>query len=175
VLRYAWHLVWLARPAFSTRENSTLSVSRYHPAMAELLIRHLDDDVKAKLQRRAHRHGRSTEEEVCEILRGAVRDEGGTREPLGSRIAARFAGLGLTEDIPELRSEKSHEPGNDDLEPEYDFSGAVRGKHYQRYQQGTNVVLLDPDVAQAFENSESVNRALRLLLDVAKRVASQDR
>jgi plasmid stability protein len=75
--------------------------------MAKLLIRHLDDDVKAKLQRRARRHGRSTQEEVREILRNAVRNEGGTRAPLGSRIAARFAGLGLTEDIPELRSEKS--------------------------------------------------------------------
>jgi len=78
--------------------------------MAELLIQHLDDDVKAKLQHRARRHGRSIEEEVREILREAVRDvrdEDGTRKPLGSRIAARFAGLGLTEDIPELRGEQA--------------------------------------------------------------------
>ena len=40
----------------------------------------------------------------------------------------------------------------------------MRGKYYQRYQQGTNVVLLDPDVAQAFKDSQSVNRALRLQL-----------
>jgi plasmid stability protein len=76
--------------------------------MAQLLVRHLDDDVKAKLQRRARRHGRSTEEEVREILRNAVRDEGGARAPLGSRIAARFAGLGLMQDIPELRGEQVH-------------------------------------------------------------------
>jgi len=82
--------------------------------MAELLIRHLDDDVTAKLQRRARRHGHSIEEEICEILRDAVRDEGGTREPLGSRIAARFAGLGLTEDVPELRGEQARPA---DLEP----------------------------------------------------------
>ncbi len=68
----------------------------------------------------------------------------------------------------------SQEP-EDDLEPEYDFSGAVRGKYYQRYQQGTNVVLLDPDVAQAFKDSESVNRALRLLLDLAKQEVPQGR
>jgi plasmid stability protein len=73
--------------------------------MAQLLVRHLDDDVKTKLQHRARRHGRSTEEEVREILRNAVRDEGGTRAPLGSRLAARFAGLGLTQDVPELRGE----------------------------------------------------------------------
>jgi plasmid stability protein len=75
--------------------------------MAQLLVRHLDDDVKAKLQHRARRHGHSTEEEVREILRNAVRDEGVARAPLGSRLAARFAGLGLTEDVPELRGEQA--------------------------------------------------------------------
>ena len=73
--------------------------------MAQLLVRHLDDDVKNKLQRRARRHGRSTEEEIREILRNAVRDEGGARAPLGSRLAARFARVGLAEDIPELRDQ----------------------------------------------------------------------
>jgi hypothetical protein len=69
----------------------------------------------------------------------------------------------------------SQEPEDDDLAPEYDFSGAVRGKYYQRYQQGTNVVLLDADVAQAFRDSESVNRALRLLLDLARQAAPHSR
>ena len=64
---------------------------------------------------------------------------------------------------------------NDDLRSEYDFSTGVRGKHYQQYQAGTNVVVLDADVAQAFKDSESVNRALRLLLDLAKRQLPQDR
>lgn len=73
--------------------------------MAQLVVRHLDDDVKAKLQIRARRHGHSTEEEVREILRNVVKEEGGTRAPLGSRIAALFAGLGLTQEIPELRGE----------------------------------------------------------------------
>ncbi len=68
----------------------------------------------------------------------------------------------------------SQEPEDNDLEPEYDFSGAVRGKYYQRYQQGTNVILLDADVAQAFKDSESVNRALRLLLDLAKHEVSSE-
>ena len=69
----------------------------------------------------------------------------------------------------------SQEPEDDDLQPEYDFTGAVRGKYYERYRQGTNVVLLDPDVAQAFKDSESVNRALRLLLDLAKQEVSPRR
>lgn len=73
--------------------------------MAQLLVRHLDDDVNAKLQIRARRHGHSTEEEVREILRNAVREEGGARTPLGSRLAARFAGLGHTQEIPELRGQ----------------------------------------------------------------------
>ena len=71
--------------------------------MAQLLVRHLEDDVKAKLQRRARAHGRSTEEEVRDILRNAVRAENQPQTSLGSRLAARFAGIGLTDDIPELR------------------------------------------------------------------------
>jgi plasmid stability protein len=73
--------------------------------MSQLLVRQLDEDVKEKLRRRARRHGRSTEEEVREILRNAVRDEGGEPKALGSRLAARFAGMGLTEEIPELRGQ----------------------------------------------------------------------
>ena len=73
--------------------------------MAQLVVRNLEDDVKARLKRRARRHGRSTEEEVRDILRNAVKDEGGAREPLGSRLAARFAGIGLKEELTELRGE----------------------------------------------------------------------
>jgi plasmid stability protein len=71
--------------------------------MAQILIRQIEDDVKAKLQRRARQHGRSTEEEVREILRTAVRDQGQAPARLGSRIAARFAGNGLDSEIAELR------------------------------------------------------------------------
>jgi antitoxin FitA len=71
--------------------------------MAQLVVRNLDDDVKAKLQERARRHGRSTEEEVREILREAVRDEDRARAGFGTRFAAHFKGIGLEEDIPELR------------------------------------------------------------------------
>jgi hypothetical protein len=63
----------------------------------------------------------------------------------------------------------------DELRPSYDFSkmaGGVRGKYVERYRSGTNVVLLDHDVAQAFPTSESVNEALRLLLQVAQRQQS---
>ena len=63
----------------------------------------------------------------------------------------------------------------DDLRPEYDFSGAVRGKHHEQYRAGTNVVFLDSDVARVFKDSESVNRALRLLLDLAKNQLPPDR
>lgn len=77
--------------------------------MARLLIRHLDEDVKAGLQRRARRHGWSMEEEVREILRNAVRQEHKARTPLGSRLSARFARIGLTEDIPELRDQQDRE------------------------------------------------------------------
>jgi hypothetical protein len=57
---------------------------------------------------------------------------------------------------------------NDEMRPEYDFSGGVRGKYAERYAQGTNVVLLDPDVAAVFSDSESVNRALRALAGIIR-------
>ena len=71
--------------------------------MAQLVVRNLDDDVKAKLQQRARRHGRSTEEEVREILRNAVRNE--PTEPLGKRLRALFGDIGLEEDIVEWRGQ----------------------------------------------------------------------
>ncbi|KOP24482.1 hypothetical protein AMR41_20330 [Hapalosiphon sp. MRB220] len=65
----------------------------------------------------------------------------------------------------------------DELRPEYDFSnmkGGVRGKYAERYKTGTNLVLLDPDVAQAFPTAESVNEALRLLMQIAQRQRAQN-
>jgi plasmid stability protein len=75
--------------------------------MAQLLIRNLDEDVKRRLQARAKRRGRSTEEEVRQILQAASREREAPEEPLGTRIARRFAALGLRndEDIPELRGQ----------------------------------------------------------------------
>jgi len=55
----------------------------------------------------------------------------------------------------------------DTMRSEYDFSGGTRGKHYQAYQQGTNVVFLEPDIARTFKDSKSVNHALRMLLELA--------
>jgi hypothetical protein len=64
-------------------------------------------------------------------------------------------------------SRKSDRIGADEMRPEYDLSGGVRGKYYQRYMEGTNVVLLDADVAAVFRDSESVNQALRVLIKAA--------
>lgn len=60
---------------------------------------------------------------------------------------------------------------NDDLRPEYDLSklrGGVRGKYAKRFQQGTNLVLLSPDIARYFPDEQSVNDALRSLVGIAK-------
>lgn len=56
---------------------------------------------------------------------------------------------------------------SEDMRPEYDFSRGVRGKHHRAYQEGTNVVFLEPDVAEVFKDSKSVNHALRMLMDIA--------
>jgi len=60
----------------------------------------------------------------------------------------------------------------DELRPEYDlrklFKGAARGKYAKRYQAGTNVVLLAPDVQKVFRNESAVNEALRLVIELRK-------
>ncbi len=60
----------------------------------------------------------------------------------------------------------------DELRPEYDLSqllkGGIRGKYTERYKAGTNLVLLEPDVAQAFPDDEAVNEALRLVMQISK-------
>ncbi len=63
---------------------------------------------------------------------------------------------------------------SNDLRPEYELSrlkGGVRGKYYKQATAGANLVLLDPDVARAFPDSTAVNRALRLLQDVATKTS----
>jgi hypothetical protein len=56
-----------------------------------------------------------------------------------------------------------------DMLEEYDFTGGVRGKYAKRYAEGTNVVVIDPDVAEYFPDHESVNEALRDLAAIIKR------
>ncbi len=69
-----------------------------------------------------------------------------------------------------LLSQEPEVTVNDEMRPEYDFSGGVRGRYYQAYMQSSNVVILDPDVAEIFRDSASVNEALRLLAKIAKSV-----
>ncbi|HMF57961.1 MAG TPA: hypothetical protein VK619_16580 [Pyrinomonadaceae bacterium] len=67
---------------------------------------------------------------------------------------------------------------DDELRPEYDFSqlkGRVRGKYVERYREGTNLVLLEPDVAAVFPDARAVNEALRLLIEVAQKQVSPQR
>jgi hypothetical protein len=64
----------------------------------------------------------------------------------------------------------SAKKGGDKLRPEYDLSqlkGGIRGKYYKRAMAGTNLVLIEPDLAKAFSDTDSVNRALRLLVNAA--------
>ena len=63
----------------------------------------------------------------------------------------------------------------DDLRPEYDLSklkGGVRGKYYEQARVGTNLVLIEPDLADVFPDTGSVNRALRLLTETAEAAAA---
>jgi len=73
--------------------------------MAQFVVRQLEDHVKARLQQRAKRHGRSMEEEVRQILRSAAREDLRPGRKVGTQIAARFKKTGLTGELPELRGE----------------------------------------------------------------------
>jgi hypothetical protein len=68
--------------------------------------------------------------------------------------------------------ETDQEPMNDELRPEYDLrellKNGVRGKYVERYRAGTNLVLLEPDVAKAFPSDQAVNEALRLVLKLTQ-------
>jgi hypothetical protein len=61
---------------------------------------------------------------------------------------------------------------DDEMRAEYDFSGGVRGKYYEAYKRSTNIIVLEPDVAEVFRDSATVNEALRLLTKIAKSTAA---
>lgn len=66
-----------------------------------------------------------------------------------------------------MNPEISADPSEDELRPEYDetlLKNGVRGKYFERYRKGTNLMLLAPDVAAAFPTEEAVNEALRRLM-----------
>ena len=68
---------------------------------------------------------------------------------------------------------KTTRPEDDDLRPEYDFAsmkGGVRGKYVARLRKGSNLVLLEPEVAAAFPSADAVNEALRGILHTARAV-----
>ncbi len=68
--------------------------------------------------------------------------------------------------------EQSSDKLNDDMRPEYDLENllkdGVHGKYVARYQAGTNLVRLDPDVAEVFQDEKAVNEALRLVIQLTE-------
>jgi hypothetical protein len=65
-------------------------------------------------------------------------------------------------------SKKTDVPSEADMREEYDFSDAVRGKYAERFAKGSNVIVLDPDVAKVFHDAGAVNEALRVLARSAR-------
>lgn len=62
----------------------------------------------------------------------------------------------------------SQHSNDDNMKKEYDFSVAERGKHYKTFRQGTNLVYLEPDIAEVFKDTAAVNNALRALINAAR-------
>ena len=93
----------------------------------------------------------------------------------GFRSLARDLQRGPSEDS--MKKESAPKRG-DDMRKEYDLSkleGGVRGKYYRRATAGTNLVLIEPDLANMFPDSEAVNRALRVLADAAHTATTSKR
>ena len=67
---------------------------------------------------------------------------------------------------------KGSKTNDSNMQPEYEFAEGVRGKYARRYAQGTNVVVLEPDVARAFPNAEAVNSSLRALAQIIRKQKS---
>ncbi|WP_328984156.1 FitA-like ribbon-helix-helix domain-containing protein [Thiorhodovibrio winogradskyi] len=78
--------------------------------MAQVIVRNLDNTLKNLLKKRAQRHGWSMEEEVRQILRRAMNEEPAPEPRLGSRIAARFSGIGLEAPLPEGQGQQIDPP-----------------------------------------------------------------
>lgn len=74
--------------------------------MAQIIVQNLEESVRDRLRERAARHGRSMEEEIRDILRGAVAGDD-VAPPLGTQIARLFAGIGLEAEIPERRGARA--------------------------------------------------------------------
>lgn len=66
-------------------------------------------------------------------------------------------------------NQKLNKEMDPDMLEEYDFSNGVRGKYVERFAKGSNVIVLDPDVAEIFPDSESVNQALRVLAEIIRK------
>jgi|GEM_PF-183855 len=84
-------------------------------------------------------------------------------------IAATMSASSAPGGQPRLKGVRMNTENNDsdDMREEYDFSDGVRGKYAARFAEGSNVVVLDPDVADLFTDSKSVNEALRALAEIA--------
>lgn len=70
-------------------------------------------------------------------------------------------------------NEADHKNDDFEMREEYDFSGGVRGKYAARYAEGSNVVVLEPDVAEVFRDADSVNQALRALKGILEMQAKK--
>lgn len=69
---------------------------------------------------------------------------------------------------------KKHKNEHEEMQPEYNFTSGVRGKYVNRLMKGKSVIILEPDVAKIFPDSESVNQALRALLPIIQRQTKED-
>jgi len=135
-----------------------------------MALRFLWDPRKAGANQRKHRVGFPEAATAFDDLLSVTipdPDHSSWRSLTAARRFGSSAPGGPTVERDEPMKKRARQRANrDTMRSEYDFHGGVRAKYVSRYRAGTNVVVLDPDVAAAFPDAATVNRALRTLLEV---------
>jgi uncharacterized DUF497 family protein len=145
---------WDEEKARSNVEKHGVSFEEAATVFSDALSLTIDDPLHSFDEQRFVTIGESAEQEILVVVH-TERDN--QIRIISAREATRGEGKSMSENN-----------NAEEMLPEYDFSKGIRGKYAKEYSKGANVVLLSPDVAEAFPTAESVNDALRALMNIAR-------
>lgn len=150
--------VWDSRKAAANDRKHGVSFSEASTVLADPLSITIEDSAHSVEERRCVTIGTSVSGTIVVVVHTDREDE------IRIISARRAMPKEKRQYMAAAKSDRVREK-----EAEYDFSGGERGRYAARYAKGTNVVVLDPDVAEVFRSSAEVNDALRALARIAKR------
>jgi uncharacterized DUF497 family protein len=158
-LRFSWD----PKKAASNLKNHRVSFEEAVTAFGDPLSMTIPDPLHSESEERFVLIGLSANRRLWLLFTPSAATTKYESSALGSPAVEN--GLSMKKASKSSRSRKaSRQESDDEMLPEYDFSTGVRNKYAERYAEGTNLVLLEPDLAEQFPDSESVSRALRAYL-----------